>query len=120
MSVALQLRRATASEAAASNPVLLPGEIGCETDTNRIKVGDGVTAWSDLPYANADVGYQPFEFTQVSATTIWVINHNLNRRPSVTVVDTADETVVGAVVYNSLNTLTITFSVPIAGTAHLV
>lgn len=120
MSVALQLRRATASEAATSNPVLLPGEIGCETDTNRLKVGDGVTAWNDLPYANADVGYQPFEFTQVSATDTWVINHNMNRRPSVTVYDTANEVVLGSVVYDSLNTLTITFSVPVAGTAHLV
>lgn len=33
------------------NPILQRGELGYETDTNLLKVGDGVTAWNDLPYA---------------------------------------------------------------------
>jgi len=32
------------------NPVLLSGEIGIELDTNRIKVGDSLRSWSNLPY----------------------------------------------------------------------
>ncbi len=32
------------------NPVLLPGETAVETQTNNVKVGDGVSAWSKLPY----------------------------------------------------------------------
>lgn len=33
-----------------TNPVLFEGEAGHETDTGRWKLGDGVTAWIDLPY----------------------------------------------------------------------
>jgi len=32
------------------NPVLLPGETAVETQTNNVKVGDGVSTWSKLPY----------------------------------------------------------------------
>ena len=48
----IQLRRGTASEWSTENPVLLEGEIGIQLDAarNRIKIGDGSTAWNDLPY----------------------------------------------------------------------
>ena len=36
-----------------NNPILLDGESGYESDTNLIKVGDGVHHWNDLKYANA-------------------------------------------------------------------
>ncbi|GAB2907161.1 hypothetical protein GCM10027047_01820 [Rhodococcus aerolatus] len=51
MSTTIQTRRGTAAQAATSNPVLAAGEIGRETDTGRIKFGDGATAWKSLPYA---------------------------------------------------------------------
>lgn len=35
-----------------NNPVLGNGEIGFETDTFRMKIGNGSTAWTDLPYTN--------------------------------------------------------------------
>lgn len=38
------------------NIILLLGEIGIETDTNRIKIGDGVTAWNNLPYFGVNTG----------------------------------------------------------------
>lgn len=41
--------RGTAAQWAASNPVLLAGELGYETDTFVIKFGDGVTPWNSLP-----------------------------------------------------------------------
>lgn len=47
----IKLRRDTAAAWTAANPVLADGEPGYETDTNRIKVGDGVNAWALLPYA---------------------------------------------------------------------
>lgn len=34
------------------NPVLLKGEIGIDLDVNRIKIGDGTTAWNDLKFAD--------------------------------------------------------------------
>lgn len=35
----------------ADDPILQLGEIGYETDTHLLKVGDGTTRWSELPYA---------------------------------------------------------------------
>lgn len=34
----------------ASNPILLKGELGIEIDTNQMKIGDGVSKWTSLPY----------------------------------------------------------------------
>ena len=34
------------------NPILLQGELGIERETRKIKIGDGVSTWDQLPYAN--------------------------------------------------------------------
>ena len=46
----VQHKRGTAFAMAANNPVLPAGEIGIETDTNKIKIGNGSTAWNSLGY----------------------------------------------------------------------
>ena len=46
----VQHKRGTAGAMAGNNPTLAAGEIGYETDTGRIKVGDGSTAWNSLSY----------------------------------------------------------------------
>jgi hypothetical protein len=46
----IQVRRGTASQWTSTNPVLAAGELGAETDTNKIKCGNGSTAWNSLPY----------------------------------------------------------------------
>ena len=51
----LQLRRGTAALWVAANPLLAQGELGLETDTNLIKIGDGVTYWNSLGYSLAGV-----------------------------------------------------------------
>lgn len=43
-------RRGTAAQWTAANPVLGVGELGFETDTRKIKRGDGFTAWNSLAY----------------------------------------------------------------------
>ena len=51
----MQQRRDTAANWAASNPVLLEGELGIVTDDpNLYKIGDGVTAWNDLKLRGFD------------------------------------------------------------------
>ena len=50
MAVQIQLRNDTASNWTTENPTLAQGEVGIETDTRLIKVGDGSTAWNDLDY----------------------------------------------------------------------
>jgi hypothetical protein len=50
MPITIQLRRGTASEWSTANSILASGEIGLETDTNRLKIGDGATVWASLTY----------------------------------------------------------------------
>jgi len=40
----------TRSQWAAQNPVLMAGEPGVESETENLKIGDGLTPWSGLPY----------------------------------------------------------------------
>ena len=49
----IKLRRDTAANWTSANPVLVSGEPGFETDTGRLKVGDGSTMWASLPYITA-------------------------------------------------------------------
>jgi len=50
MAVQIQLRRDTSADWISNNPTLAEGEIGYETDTNYIKIGDGSTDWVTLDY----------------------------------------------------------------------
>ena len=56
----IQLRRDTAANWRAVNPILREGEPGYETDTKLRKIGDGVTAWNDLDYLSAENITQEF------------------------------------------------------------
>jgi hypothetical protein len=47
----MQQRRDTAANWTSNNPTLAAGELGLETDTGKIKIGTGSTAWTDLAYA---------------------------------------------------------------------
>jgi hypothetical protein len=51
MAVKIQIRRDTASNWTSYNPTLSAGEFGFETDTGKLKVGTGSTAWTSLAYA---------------------------------------------------------------------
>ena len=50
MATTIKFKRGTAARWNELNPVLVAGEPGFVTDENRFKIGDGVTAWNDLPY----------------------------------------------------------------------
>jgi hypothetical protein len=56
---------------------------------------------------------------QTLASSNWILNHNLNKFPAVSVADSTGDTVEGSVMYNGLNSLTIKFSAPFAGKAYL-
>jgi len=52
MAIRIQLRRDTAANWTSANPVLLAGELGIETDTLKIKIGNG-NNWNDITnYSN--------------------------------------------------------------------
>jgi hypothetical protein len=56
--VQLQVRRGTSSEWS-SAAALAEGELAYETDTNKLKIGNGTSLWAALPYVNkGDTGEQ--------------------------------------------------------------
>ena len=54
MPTVIQVKRGTASSWTSANTVLAAGEMGFETDTKKMKVGDGSTAWTSLGYTATD------------------------------------------------------------------
>jgi hypothetical protein len=48
--VQLQHRRDISSNWSLNNPILAPGELGIETDTQKIKIGDGTNTWTGITY----------------------------------------------------------------------
>lgn len=48
-------RNDTAANWTSVNPVLAAGEMGVETDTNKFKIGNGLTDWQNLPYTDKEV-----------------------------------------------------------------
>lgn len=79
----------------------------------------GVIDSSMLPPASGGSGTTTFVFVQTQALDIWTINHNLNKYPSVTVVDSAGSLAVGAVSYTDANNIVLTFGAPFSGQAFL-
>ena len=53
MSITMQQKRGTSTNWETNNPLLLAGEIGFETDTQKLKIGNGTDNWNDLPYVSA-------------------------------------------------------------------
>ena len=53
MTSRMQQRRDPAATWTSNNPTLAAGEIGFETDTGKIKVGTGSTAWTSLGYVSS-------------------------------------------------------------------
>jgi hypothetical protein len=58
----IKLRRDTSANFASKNPVLGIGEPAYETDTKKLKIGDGTTAYNDLVYLAG--GSSTFEVVQ--------------------------------------------------------
>lgn len=60
-----------------------------------------------------------YTHVQIAPCDVWMINHNLNRYPSVTVVDSAGTVVVGDIKYISTSSVKVSFSGGFAGRAYL-
>lgn len=148
METRIQIRRDTASQWSSNNPVLALGEMGFDTTNNQIRVGDGVTPWlglevlssgpaSGVTYNNSTSGLVSTtvqaaidelaagkasfnEFEQQVASNEWTVNHNLGKLPSVTVIDSGNNIVIGDVLYTSLNQVKISFTGAFTGKAYLV
>ena len=62
---------------------------------------------------------ETFVYDQGSPATVWTINHNMGKYPSVFVEDSAGDNVEGVVAFVDDNNLTITFNAAFSGTAYL-
>ena len=60
----IKLRRDTAANWTAQNPILAAGEPGLETDTGKIKYGNGVGRWNTIEHTGGDA------LTNVGAITV--------------------------------------------------
>ncbi len=56
MAQRIQVRRGTAAAWTTANPILAEGELGFETDTLKLKAGNGLTAWNALAYISGAGG----------------------------------------------------------------
>jgi hypothetical protein len=66
----IQVRRGTAAQWTSANPTLASGEWGFESDTGKVKIGDGTTAWNSEPYIGAGTVTSVTAGTGLSGGTI--------------------------------------------------
>ena len=64
-------------------------------------------------------GVPTFIFNQNTVATVWNIQHNLGKFPSITVIDTGDTVVTGEYTYIDNNNVQLNFSAGFAGKAYL-
>ena len=68
----------TAAVWVSNNPILLEGELGIESDTGKVKLGDGSTPWNSLDYCiNMIVGPQYAAGEGTNITYDGVLSTNL-------------------------------------------
>jgi hypothetical protein len=64
----IQQRRGTAALWTSTNPIMAAGEFGVETDTLKMKMGNGTSTWTALSYITADLsGYSQVGHTHTTA-----------------------------------------------------
>jgi hypothetical protein len=103
--------------------ILAAGNIGTKGDTGDIgPIGpEGKTGPQGIPGPQGPPGPSTGDLTyahiQGSPAPIWVIVHNLNKYPSVDVVDTGDSTVIPNIHYDSMSQVTLTFGSATSGKA---
>lgn len=98
----------------------IPNQVIVEDARIDVNVDEDVPNRIELTTASSQtVLTKRYVHTQASVSSVWVINHNLSGKPSVTIVDSADTVVVGEVTYNSNSQVTVTFTAPFSGYAYL-
>ena len=96
-----------------TNLNLGPGIIGSTNFTQET-----INVSLDYDYVQEQVRENYVHDQQVASNT-WVVIHELDKFPSVSIVNTANQAVVGDITYNTLNQLTITFTSQISGKAYI-
>jgi hypothetical protein len=75
----IRLRRDSYQQWYANNPVLGTGEPAVESNSNRVKIGDGVSNWRDLPYLFGNLSGLPVSIGDGYVTSlIFTLDERLN------------------------------------------
>lgn len=98
--------------ASITSTVTAPGQIKSTLTIGQGPAGPGAGG----PGGSGDKTYV---HPQSIAAAQWVVPHNLDKFPSVTVIDSAGDECDGNIVYNDSNSLTLVFSAAFAGVAYL-
>lgn len=88
---------------------------------NKIIAGNGIDIASEdgkLVINSISNSYNNFTYNQNFPSLEWTVNHNLNKYPSVTVVDSGNNIVIGDISYIDKNTLNVRFSSGFAGKVY--
>ena len=103
----------------ASNP-LKPksGQIYFNTVTNKKRTFNGTTWDEDGTGGGPGTGDLTYVHNQPTAASLWTINHGLGKFPSVSVVDSANNVVIGDVTYVTDHQVTISFGSSFGGKAY--
>ena len=90
-------------------------------DSGEIKaIYDLLEAYTEVvvdPRIAASPGDKTYRHVQLTADTVWLVTHNLNKRTSVSVVDSGGTEVEGDVEYIDDNNVRLTFSAGFSGEA---
>ena len=87
-------------------------------DTNLQIKGEGVISASKTD-GTVTITSSTYIFEQGVSSDVWVINHNLNKYPSVTLVDSAGTQFEAQIEYNNKNTCTVYMNGATNGYAYL-
>tara|TARA_Y100000004_G_C8613297_1_gene285654 strand:- start:138 stop:479 length:342 start_codon:yes stop_codon:yes gene_type:complete len=74
---------------------------------------------ADYLFGTGRFAASTYTHNQNIAASTWTITHNLQRRPSITIVDSSDNVIYGHATYTSENLITLTFSSAFTGKAYL-
>lgn len=74
---------------------------------------------TDFEHINTKIGDKNFIFVQALPSTEWTIQHDLDKYPSVSVVDPNNNSIFGDVTYLSKSLLKVNFTALTSGVAYL-
>jgi hypothetical protein len=87
MSIKFQVRRDTSNNWSNSNPTLASGEIGFESNTNKLKIGNGSNTWNTLGYIAGGI----LDFDNVSSVNAATISFSATHIRTAGYYTTGDE-----------------------------